>query len=292
MMRYYYVSIVYKAYSTTLLVNVTQVERDMTSQNHAYMEIAVWNKWSNHPKINLMSKSSQWFVNCFFSFRWSVAIVAMATVLILMLVNAIREFYTYPKMTSYSVEVKESLGFPAVTICNFSPYNKSKLNVGENPELRSFFLATSPLYGLAENGSWTGDFYKSDMNSKWYKNMSMDRDEMFVMCWFKRVLTPCKDMFVWVMTNAGMCFQFNGRDNTNRDGDGVDAEDDKDVKDGKGGNNGKGGKDGKGRKMKVGQNVTIPGATENLVVLVFVDQDNYMFSQEPAVGIQVRANPR
>ncbi|XP_046366056.2 acid-sensing ion channel 2-like [Haliotis rufescens] len=182
-------------------------------------------------------------------FWWSLAIAAMTALLIFMLVTAMREFYTYPKMTSYSVEVMESLIFPAVTICNFSPVNISKLNIMDNQEILNFLLQSSPLYGLATETNYDShDFFKTDLSAAWYEQVAMEKETMFILCWFNGVNYPCGPLFTPVHTATGMCYQFN-----------VNA--------------------------SSPLTTTMTGSSTNLVVLVYVDQDNYVFSQEPASGV-------
>ncbi|XP_046544947.1 acid-sensing ion channel 4-A-like [Haliotis rubra] len=101
--------------------------------------------------------------------------------------------------------------FPAVTICNRCTLNKTRLDV--YPEVEKYFFNTSQ--ELIRNLSFsepTSDLFLKPLSLEWWRNVSMDGDEMFVTCSYGGVDFDCMSRFRPVFTTKGLCHTFNFND--------------------------------------------------------------------------------
>ncbi|KAJ8317676.1 hypothetical protein KUTeg_005580, partial [Tegillarca granosa] len=133
----------------------------------------------------------QWVVDsmeisdAFFTHRtiWSLALASMVCVLTVTLIQFKDAYFSYPTITDMTVDVAKELPFPAVTVCNLSPYiNFSDPNY--------FHLQEDGVDGFLQNHS----FAMSDM---------------FVVCAFKGMMVNCFDYFRSKVTSWGICYTFN-----------------------------------------------------------------------------------
>ncbi|XP_060078590.1 acid-sensing ion channel 1C-like [Ylistrum balloti] len=110
------------------------------------------------------------------------------------------------------VTAKE-LEFPAVTICNLSPYNKS-IAIEENV-LTEYLLRTNTLSFMETTLNYTDSRsagHKNRFSTNFVGRTNNELKNFFVTCVQKWQLIYCDDFFTPRMTELGMCFTFNGPD--------------------------------------------------------------------------------
>ncbi|XP_033757227.1 acid-sensing ion channel 2-like [Pecten maximus] len=110
------------------------------------------------------------------------------------------------------VTAKE-LEFPAVTICNLSPYNKS-IAVEENA-FTEYLLRTNTLSFMETTLNYTDSRtagYKNGFSHNFVGRTNNELKNFFVTCVQKWQLIYCDDFFTPRMTELGVCFTFNGPD--------------------------------------------------------------------------------
>lgn len=124
-----------------------------------------------------------------------------------------KTYLSYFTDTKTTTVREEELKFPAVTICNLSPYNKS-IAIEDNAfteyllrtNTMSFMETTlnykdSRTHGIHTHFTHTyGGRTKNELNN------------FFVTCVQKWQLIYCDDFFTPRMTELGVCFTFNGPD--------------------------------------------------------------------------------
>jgi hypothetical protein len=103
------------------------------------------------------------------------------------------------------------LRFPAVTICNLSPLNKSA--VKNDSRIDNYYLSVSIMEGFAETINWTDPFYEAE---GFFKNPSMEEalavyKKEFIL---DQIVFDSKrldlDKFASVsITQSGSCLTFN-----------------------------------------------------------------------------------
>lgn len=69
-------------------------------------------------------------------------------------------FKQYPSMTSASVKRVSSMQFPAITFCNMSPYNRSK--VAKDPRDVEYLLAISRLSSFVGPINWSDPYFQDN----------------------------------------------------------------------------------------------------------------------------------
>ncbi|KAJ8301858.1 hypothetical protein KUTeg_020845 [Tegillarca granosa] len=173
------------------------------------------------------------------------------------LIRSVKQtFFAYPTTTSIDVDVSNELDFPAVTFCNLSPYNKSRILLNE--KLQSYYLSIlSGLFFFKPQINWSDPYYKEngffepierDLKTKLYDNTSMELSKVLLNCFFDNVLIPCEEYFTPVFTSTGPCFTFN--------------------------------KDGLIKTL-------MRGGGYNLLVQAFIDQSNYFYDLSGGSGLKV-----
>ena len=63
--------------------------------------------------------------------------IAFAAVLIQNIVGLTKKYFSYPISVKLTVDHKQELTFPSVTICNMSPIKKSAWQAAQNKEVKS-----------------------------------------------------------------------------------------------------------------------------------------------------------
>lgn len=171
------------------------------------------------------------------------------------MVREIQTFLSYPTTSSIKLDVLNEIDFPAVTICNLSPYNKSKMN--SDDKMQNYFMSIDPyLSSLATPINWSDPYYRENGffepdSREYWMNGSMELLTFLEKCIFDNQEKPCDVYFKPVFTPMGPCFTFNH--------DGM-------------------------------VNTSMSGAGYNLVVEAFIDQMNYFYGISSAgSGVKVRS---
>ncbi|KAK6173627.1 hypothetical protein SNE40_017044 [Patella caerulea] len=183
---------------------------------------------------------------------WFMAITMMFGVLAYNLYKELEIYYKRTTLTNVNVRGSKNEPFPAITICNFSPFNMTRLN--PDSTMRSFFAKLSYLQAEGGKANWSdpnfGSFYSQNLTKEWLLNVSVDLDVMLETCKFDGVSQPCRNYFKPVILDNSVCFAFNSDYQHTR-------------------------------KTKLW------GAEANLNMQIFLDQKNYMYSPNMEAGVKV-----
>ncbi|XP_046577734.1 acid-sensing ion channel 5-like [Haliotis rubra] len=167
-------------------------------------------------------------------------------------------YYRYPVITNTKVEVLEELPFPAVTFCNLTPVNLTKIRAVD-PYLEEYYTKVSMLGRRMGNINWSdpgyGSTFRKSHKHDWWENMSMTLSRMFYMCLMNGVEhRPCTIAMKPVFTNMGRCATFNWNAS--------------DV-----------------------AKVRLTGSDNNLIMYANIDQPNYVPGSQLAAGIKYEYLP-
>ncbi|XP_061179662.1 acid-sensing ion channel 2-like [Saccostrea echinata] len=194
---------------------MTSLERsEMTSLQPSDNSIrGLWRQFRDSSSLHGLSHISKerTFVR---GIIWFILVIVMGISLTLTLYNLKLEYFSYPTLTILNIKMEEEITFPAVTVCNISPYKMSKLNPDEatmdylerGSNIGSFVPPlnfSDPKYlPLYENGT-----------EDWLVNISYSVSDMFIACkWKEMVYFDCTKLFTPYKTEWGLCFSFNGLD--------------------------------------------------------------------------------
>jgi hypothetical protein len=122
------------------------------------------------------------------------------------------DYYQYPTITFVSERIANELVFPAITICNLSPRNKSKFN--DDPRTDNYYIGISELFHFQLNISvnWSDPFYVEEgyFKNRTLNDLSSESKNMDVfLAQYRFDLQPEKIEFVSVATELGICLRGN-----------------------------------------------------------------------------------
>ncbi|XP_046354088.2 acid-sensing ion channel 4-A-like isoform X1 [Haliotis rufescens] len=177
-----------------------------------YTLCSLWTEFSLTTGIHGFNKISPSGRISYRGLLWILAISGATAFLIYNLVKEFGDYYSYPTATKVTNKVQSSIEFPAVTICNRCPLNKTRLNV--NPHIESYFQTSSLLKRFNKQGTFNfTDSRYSDLRQPlsldWWTNMSMDGSSLLHECYFGGDNIDCATHFQPVFTDEGLCHTFN-----------------------------------------------------------------------------------
>ncbi|XP_046544942.1 acid-sensing ion channel 4-B-like [Haliotis rubra] len=171
----------------------------------------LWTEFCQTTAIHGFNKIST--PTCRFTFRgilWTLAVCGATGFLIFNLMSEIGDYYSYPIATKVTNKIRNTIEFPAVTICNRCTLNKTRL--ASFPDLESYFRDSS----LQQRSSGVYNFDDIDdgimlqpLSLDWWTNMSMDASSLFHLCYFGGESIDCSSNFLPVFTDEGLCHTFN-----------------------------------------------------------------------------------
>jgi len=88
--------------------------------------------WLPHGTITSRRKWICFATGGFKKMFWLLVMMGMAAVLLYNVVELTKKYLSYPVSVKLSVDHKQQLTFPTVTICNMSPVKKSSLEASQN----------------------------------------------------------------------------------------------------------------------------------------------------------------
>lgn len=148
---------------------------------------------------------------------WIVLCLACWSFLTFIIISMITDYRRYEKSTSISMVYEAMSDFPAVTICNFSPFYDSKKNMDA-------FVAERGIRINESNSAINFTDFAADMFKGHFQNfleenafaaihnLGFTLKEMLVSCEYQGKLCTYKD-FYWIRDfNYGNCYRFNGND--------------------------------------------------------------------------------
>lgn len=183
---------------------------------------------------------------------WSLALASMVCVLTVTLIQFKDAYFSYPTITDMTVDVAKELPFPAVTVCNLSPY--SNLNLKTDRFLEEYFTSLSNLGHFLPPVNFSDPNYfhlQEDGVDGFLQNHSFAMSDMFVVCAFKGMMVNCFDYFRSKVTSWGICYTFNDP--------------------------------GLAEPIKTRHT----GSTTSLTMYLKIDQANYVFGENMAAGMKI-----
>ncbi|GAB1601878.1 acid-sensing ion channel 2-like, partial [Argonauta hians] len=189
---------------------------------------------------------------------WAVALVGMTFAVILSMVDLFTEYNQYPVLTRINVGFAERLPFPAVTLCNLNPVDRTKINF---EKLKDYFLAFTQGDSLAiQLINWTDpamEPFKKPMNKTWVRKISPGLKSMLYECrWEGRYLKPkCLNNFTENFTELGICYTFNGANHSEQYGPLYTSH---------------------------------TGSSTGLVLSIYINESTYIFNEDMASGVKYK----
>lgn len=156
---------------------------------------------------------------------WLILVFGMNVVFIMLLVLRFAYFVQRPVSTKVSIEHTTSLPFPAVTLCNFNKYKKSRTenntywDFTQHPDYRNFvtslMVRRDPKETLAiidavdKSQMWAQIFFNSTEPPESYKLFGHLIEDMAIRCRYQDQDFNCSSEFTQVVTSFGLCYTFN-----------------------------------------------------------------------------------
>ncbi|XP_033632069.1 acid-sensing ion channel 3-like [Asterias rubens] len=191
---------------------------------------------------------------------WSAVVLTVSGVLISQIVTLILHFYTYPMTSTISINYVETMTFPAVTLCNFNQFKKSKFNQMDLDFMKK-------LYGPLGRDVDSNDFDSISINESafeddddvitWLLSASHTLEDMLIDCKWRSSHNCTAKNFTRRFTDHGVCFTFNEPAN-------------------------------KAEPLSVRN----AGSRDGLYMRLYAEHDEYTFGESTAAGFRVLLHPQ
>ena len=138
--------------------------------------------------------------------------LTVSGVLISQIVILILHFYTYPMTSTISINYVETMTFPAVTLCNFNQFKKSKLNQMDLDFMKKLYgplgrdVDSNDFDSISINESAFAD---DDVVKTWLLSASHTLEDMLIDCKWRSSHNCTAKNFTRRFTDHGVCFTFN-----------------------------------------------------------------------------------
>ncbi|XP_041357500.1 acid-sensing ion channel 4-A-like [Gigantopelta aegis] len=224
------------------------VDDDGRKEDMGFSEL--WKDFSQNTGFHAFNKLNPGARRNFRFFWWSFAVIGMAAYLMYNVVAELNNYYSYPKMTGFSVEMKDEMEFPAVTICSQCPLKRSA--IVRDQDMDNYFLRRSYSRFMTGQINWSdttryGDIYTTKHSVDWWRERYDTVDALTKLCRFEGEDRLCSEIFQPVFTEVGLCYTFNGNVSNKR-------------------------------------NVSLSGADNNLVVIFVAKQEEYVYNEQMSAG--------
>ncbi|XP_052706090.1 acid-sensing ion channel 2-like isoform X1 [Crassostrea angulata] len=145
---------------------------------------------------------------------WFMLVMVMGISLTVTLYDLKEQYFSYPTLTMLNIKMSHELEFPAVTLCNISPYKMSKLNPDE--AMLDYLKRESNMGSFMPPMNFSDSKYKllfKNVEEDWLFNVSFSIKDLFIACkWKETLYFDCTKLFIPYKTEWGLCFSFNGLD--------------------------------------------------------------------------------
>nr|XP_022345955.1 acid-sensing ion channel 2-like isoform X2 [Crassostrea virginica] len=145
---------------------------------------------------------------------WLILVIAMGISLSITLYDLKEQYFSYPTLTMLNIKMSNEIQFPAVTLCNISPYKMSKLN--PDAAMMDYLKRESNIGSFMPPMNFSDPKYLplyKDGEEGWLTNSSYSISDLFITCKWKTTLYfDCSKLLSPYKTEWGICFSFNGLD--------------------------------------------------------------------------------
>ncbi|VDI62852.1 Hypothetical predicted protein, partial [Mytilus galloprovincialis] len=186
---------------------------------------------------------------------WIIALFGMGSLLVYTVYTLFAYYRTNPTLTNINLKFVREMFYPAVTICNMSPYKLSAINA--SAVMRSHLLHSSRLGVVLPPLDYTNPAYaelNASLSEDWLDKVSFDLDDMFMYCVNERHVTACKNILKAKVTQWGKCFTYNANEKLPKEG-------------------------------RVKGSMT--GSATALTFYIDIKQDEYVFNTNMAAGVKI-----
>ncbi|XP_076071955.1 acid-sensing ion channel 1A-like [Mytilus galloprovincialis] len=186
---------------------------------------------------------------------WIIALFGMGSLLVYTVYTLFAYYRTNPTLTNINLKFVREMFYPAVTICNMSPYKLSAINA--SAVMMSHLLHSSRLGVVLPPLDYTNPAYaelNDSLSKDWLDNVSFDLDDMFMYCVNERHVIACKNILKAKVTQWGKCFTYNSNEKLPTEG-------------------------------RVKGSMT--GSATALTFYINIKQDEYVFNTNMAAGVKI-----
>lgn len=198
--------------------------------------------------------AQSWYscITLFYSVFWAVLTATICMTFLLVTTLLFLNYSDLNTVTVVSVKQKGKLQFPSVTVCPTSMYNFAKIR--NNYALLRYLSYVSKISAIFPGGELNfsdpeNRFLLENGKDNWLTTVGFGLDETLLSCSFSGQVVKCSNLLVTKMTDMGLCFMINDE----------------------------------GLPLTS----TYPGKSAGLSVLVYIDQDNFMPTENMAIGMSV-----
>ena len=150
---------------------------------------------------------------------WTVTLIAFSGIMVYFVAESIKSYFSYPTQTSISIIVENSPAFPAVSICNYSPFFSNNL--------------VEPLLNFTNSRNWTNindtndipliavryvyEFFHYKLNN--YESIIdyfFPLNSMLISCSYNDEVCNDTDFISFLSYSFGMCYTFNAKLKSNQ----------------------------------------------------------------------------
>ncbi|XP_064609109.1 acid-sensing ion channel 4-B-like [Liolophura sinensis] len=139
---------------------------------------------------------------------WTLAFLATVGCLIYTVSIQVVELRNRPTLTQVSVEFKEQMLFPAVTLCSLNKARKSALPEGIEDAIKMVLLRKSSLAYTLNQTEFMSNF---EIMEEDFEYVAHGIFPTLQSCSWDNIQQNCTDLFLTVKTDMGYCFSFNHR---------------------------------------------------------------------------------
>lgn len=147
---------------------------------------------------------------------WIISSVMFTGIMIYFVIESFIDFLKYPTQTLVSIEQNFNQIYPAVSICNYSPFRYDLLM----SDLLNFTASRNVSY----TGTFTyrhAQYVREFIRYKLNKNESISSyfytlDDMFIGCTYNRKECSKSDFVSFTSSFFGNCYSFNAKNSTNQ----------------------------------------------------------------------------
>ena len=148
---------------------------------------------------------------------WSIIFLVAAGYCLSNIIDRALYFVSSPTSTTVSIELSDNQIFPTVTICNLNPVKRSFAEPHGLEDLLKLAYQTPVelLFTLSDNDTCHSLLSKVDNITQQmslhevFKLGQIKLPDFILECTFGEKLEDCKNDFVPVLTNLGLCYSFN-----------------------------------------------------------------------------------